>query len=132
MGYRHHKYTWTKPFASVNHNWSLIGPDMAVHFHVTLVDGYDPSPGLEYHFFEPREYQRNDPPSHLDCSLTGGRCWHDGTSLYAREHLWPLIEAMLRAGDHEGIFRLLEGEADSQRDRHPRLSPAGKVEGGEP
>jgi len=41
-------------------------------------------------------------------------CWHDGTSLYATEHLWPIIEAYLRSGEHERIFLFLEHEADDR------------------
>ena len=114
--YRHHEYKWAKPFGNVRHQWSLIGPRGGLHFHVSLYDKHDfpPSCGLEVHSFEPMEYQRKDPPSHLDCWLLKGRCWHDGTSLYASETLWPMIEPMLRSGDHDAIFRFLEREADER------------------
>lgn len=112
--YRHHKYTWSKPFGSARHWWEFVGPDGAIHFHVSLTDGYGPSCGLEIHRTTPAEYQRGDAPSHVDCPLTGGRCWHDGTSLYASETLWPMIEPMLRSGDHDAIFRVLEGEANGR------------------
>lgn len=45
--FRHHKYTWSKPFASPRHNWELVGPEGAIHFHVSLTPGYEPSCGLE-------------------------------------------------------------------------------------
>src|SRR3546814_5446238 len=54
----------------------------------------------------------------INCWLIGGRCWHDGTSLYATDTLWPMIEAMLRTGDHETIFRVLEQEADTRFGDH--------------
>lgn len=116
--YRHHKYTWTKPFGSVRHNWEVVGPLGAVHFHVGITENYPPSAGLEFHHTEAfrakSDYRTDDAPDHIDCPLTGGRCWHDGTSLYASEHLWPRIEDYLRAGDHERIFRVLEREADER------------------
>jgi len=116
--YRHHKYTWTKPFGSVRHQWELVGPEGALHFHVTLSDSFGPSCGLEYHhtdtYRQRTGYRRGEAPDHIDCPMTGGRCWHDGTSLYANEHVWPLVEHYLRSGEHEAIFRILEGEADER------------------
>ena len=122
MRYRHHRYSWTKPLGSVRHNWELVGPLGAVNFHVSLTAGYSPSCGLEFHHNEAFRantgYRADEAPDHINCPLTGGRCWHDGTSLYASETLWPLIESYLQAGDHEAIFRILESEADS-RFGHP-------------
>ncbi len=111
--YGHHKYTWTNPFGSPRHMWELVGPDGGIHFHVTLTKGYDPSCGLEIHY---RSRQGDQAPSQTNCWLVGGPCWHDGTSLYASETLWPLIEPFLRSGDHERIFRILEREADDRFD----------------
>jgi hypothetical protein len=111
MNFGHHKYEWTKPFNSVRHNWSLIGPKGAINFHVTISEQFGDSAGLEIHRLSPAEYQRDDPPSHLDCWLLKAPCWHDGTSLYANETLWPMLKPMLMSGDHECIFRFLESEA---------------------
>jgi hypothetical protein len=110
MMFRSHTYTWEKPFGSVSHQWSVIGPTMAVSFHVSVNPEYGDSAGLELHYFEAPDYMRERAPSHVDCKFTGGRCWHDGTSLYAIETLWPMIQPMLRNGDHETIFGILEGE----------------------
>lgn len=41
---------------------------------------------------------------HNDCSITGGDCWHDGTSLWAREHWLP---GMARGGE-DWVWRELE------------------------
>ena len=121
--YRHHKYTWSKPFNAVYHDWSLTCADGGLNFHVSIYED-SPSCGLKIHRTAPADYQRGEAPHHLDCPVTGGRCWHErertqrtsssrnGTSLYARETLWPLIEGWLRTGDHEAIFRCLEAEAD--------------------
>ena len=110
--YRHHKYTWACPFGSVYHDWSFVGPLGGVNFHVSLTKGYDTTAGLEFHHSDACHYRDDRAPDHITCPITGGRCWHDGTSLYAIEHLWPLIEADLRDGDHEAIFLRLEREAD--------------------
>jgi hypothetical protein len=111
---RHHKYTWSKPFTNVRHEWSLIGRHAGISFHVSPSAEYGDSAGLEIHYFSPPEYMDSQPPSHTECAYTGGRCWHDGTSLYAMEILWPMIQPMLKAGDHEVIFRVLEGEYNSR------------------
>jgi hypothetical protein len=110
--YRHHKYTWVKPFDSAHHRWEVIGPIGAIHFHVSLYQG-QPSAGLEFHHIS-----GEGAPHHINCPLTGGRCWHDGTSLYANETVWPIVEPMLRCGDHEAVFRFLEREADRHFDHN--------------
>lgn len=106
--FRHQKYTYSNPFGNPRHHWEVVGAHGGVHFHVTIVKGSDASAGLEFHSIYPRG---EDAPDHINCPLTGGRCWHDGTSLYASETLWPMIEASLRAGAHEEVFRILEHEA---------------------
>lgn len=110
--YRHQKCTWEKPFGSVRHMWQLVGPKGGLHFTANKTEGYDWSCGLETHYAEAPEYMRDQAPSQVKCWLIGCRCWHDGTSLYASETLWPIIEPMLRSGDHDAIFRVLEHEAD--------------------
>lgn len=112
--FRGHKYTWSKPFGSVRHHWELRSAKGGVHFQASLTEGYGPSCGIEFHSASPRG---DDAPDHIDCPITGGRCWHDGTSLYATEHLWPMIESYLKYGEHDQIFRILEHEHDE------RLSP---------
>lgn len=109
--YRHHKYTWIKQFNSVRHNWEFVGPRGGVNFHVSITDGYGETAGLEFHHFS-----GDGAPDHVNCPLTGGHCWHDGTSLYASETLWPMIKPILQSGDHETIFRFLEQEADRRFD----------------
>ncbi len=112
MRYGHQKYTWEKPFGSVRHMWQIVGPKGGVHFTANITEKYEPSCGLEIHYSEAPDYMRDQAPSQTNCWLIGGRCWHDGTSLYASETLWPMIEPMLRSRDHDAIFRLLEHEAD--------------------
>lgn len=108
--FRHHKYTWSKPFGSVRHCWELISQQGAVHFHATLyrTGGIDTSCGIEFHSCTPTGDRA---PDHIDCPLIGGRCWHDGSSLYA-ESLWQYIGPRLEHADHEGVFAVLEAEHD--------------------
>lgn len=112
--YRHHKYTWQNPFTAVSHRWEFVGPLGAVHFHVSVMKDseFGPTAGLEFHHTGACNYRPGTAPDHIDCPLTGGPCWHDGTSLYAIETLWPIISAYLRSGEHRAIFDLLEREAD--------------------
>lgn len=111
--YKHHKYTWSRPFLSIRHHWELVGPKGAMHFHVSITDDgeYDPACGLEFHHLS-----GEGAPDHVNCPLTGGQCWHDGTSLYASDTVWPMVEPILRTGNHDEIFRLLEGLADDHFD----------------
>lgn len=109
MKFNNKKYTYSKPFSAVNHRWEIVGPKAAIHFNVSLYED-STACGLEFHYFEPPDYMKDYAPSHVDCVLTGGKCWHDGTSLYASETLWPRIEHHLRVGDHDKIFKILEME----------------------
>lgn len=108
--FRHHKYTYSNPFGSPRHHWELVGPEGGIHFHVSLTKGYDPSCGLEFHHAARANYDTSRAPDHIKCPLIGEPCWHGGTSLYASETIWPMVEPILRGGDHEAAFRILEHE----------------------
>lgn len=108
--YSHHKYTWTMPFRSVRHQWELIGPKGGMHFHASEYKG-EWSCGLETHYLE---RQGDRAPSQVSCWLLHAPCWHDGTSLYATEHVWPIIGAYIKRGEHEKIFEFLEHESDGR------------------
>lgn len=114
--YRHHKYTWSKPFGNVYHNWAMVGPVGALNFWAHMYPEREISAGIEYHHTALAAYRPCDAPDHTDCPLTGGPCWHDGSSLYAIETVWPMVEDYLRVGDHAMIFRHLEVEADRHFD----------------
>lgn len=119
--FNNHKYTWSKPFTYVRHQWELIGPDGGVHFHVSMSEPKfgGPSCGLEFHRAAwSNSRPSGEAPSQHKCWLIGGPCWHDGTSLYASETVWPYVEPCLRAGDHDAIFRYLEGEYRTYFMRH--------------
>lgn len=106
--YAHQKYTWSNSWGTPHHYWELVGEFGGLHFSASF-HGDDWSCGLEIH-----SLAGEGAPNHVNCRLTGGRCWHDGTSLYARETLWPRIEDYLKTGDHDTIFRILEREADKR------------------
>lgn len=72
--------------------------------------------GIEEHRREPSDYQDPEKPSHEDCRLIG-RCWHDGSSLYASEVLIPILE---QSGE-DAIWRQLEIEY------HERFESKGSV-----
>lgn len=116
--YSGHLYRWTKQFDSVNHHWELRSVHGGIHFHVSVFRG-KPVAGLEYHSIYP---QRDIAPDHINCPITGGRCWHDGTSLYAMDHLWPMIEPYLKHGEHEQIFSILEREATHLEEYSPSFT----------
>lgn len=104
-------------FGYHRHNWELIGSNGGISFHVNVCDdknSHEPTAGLEFHHLT-----GTGAPDHVDCKLTGGRCWHDGTSLYASESLWPAIKSYLSTGNHKEIFRILESEYDE----HFKSSP---------
>lgn len=115
MKYNGHLYKWSKPFNSVNHHWELRTVHGGIHFHVSVFQG-NATAELEFHSVYPL---KDRAPDHINCPVTGGRCWHDGTSMYAMDHLWPLIEPYLRRGEHELIFSILETEADKLAERCP-------------
>ena len=113
MKFRDHKYTWESPFNSTRHQWCFRGPDGGIQFHVSIMDNpsnelfREPSCGLEFHH-NTQPHGEPRAADHSPCWLTGQPCWHDGTSLYASETVWPHIEPMLLSGDHVAIFHYLE------------------------
>ena len=111
--FNHQKYTYQNSFGYAKHMWQVVGPVGAVHFHASVPPAersHEPSCGLEFHHSARSGRYPNEAPHHLDCPVLGEPCWHDGTSLYAMESLWPMIESYLRTGDHEQVFRILESE----------------------
>lgn len=105
-----HKYTYSARFGTAHHQWELVGPEGGIHFHMAAYDKSDPSCGLEFHHAARAGYRQNEAPDHINCPLIGEPCWHDGTSLYASETIWPMVKPMLQNGNHEAVFRMLERE----------------------
>lgn len=115
--FRNQKYTWEHPFSSTRHSWSLVGPIGGVSLHVSIMDDDakfpDPTCGLEFHHSHRAGeiYPVNqEAPHHTPCWLIGEPCWHDGTSLYASETIWPEVQCYLRTGNHDQVFKVLERE----------------------
>ena len=88
--------------------YCVVGPRMGVDFHVSGVGGFDECAGLECHYKQQPSYLANQEPFSEQCWLTGGRCWGDGTSLYATEYLLPLFREM----GVEDFWPVLEQEHD--------------------
>jgi hypothetical protein len=112
-----YEYRLSSRFGHWRHSYSLIGRWGGLEFHVTDLGesalSYTSerlSSGLEVHHREPPEYMASDPPSHDECWLLKSPCWHDGTSLYARETLLPMFDGV----SHEKMFSRLAHEADDR------------------
>lgn len=108
---KEYKLCW--PYGSRMHIWSIVGGPGGIHLHITenrIVD--DESlryhGGLEVHYRQPPDYMRGDAPSHYDCQIIGGPCWHDGSSLYAQDYWIPIWNGGKM--DNERMLELLEGE----------------------
>jgi hypothetical protein len=89
--------------------WIICGPSGAVDFHVShawVALDFPCSGGIETHYRQPPAYMKDDDPSHDHCWILGGKCWHDGSSLYASEVLIPILE---RDGEF-GVWAQLERE----------------------
>lgn len=107
--FRHHKYTWSMPFGSVRRSWEFVSQQGAVSFHASSYKEHEIACELEFHSATPTGDRA---PDHVNCPLTGGRCWHDGTSLYADEYVWPIIAHWADNDNHKEIFTFLEREHD--------------------
>lgn len=92
--------------------YCVIGPRMAVDFHVSDLDGHYEIADVECHYRQCPTYLEGREPFSEACWLTGVRCWGDGTSLYATEYLLPLF----KEGTLEEFWPVLEREHD-RRDR---------------
>lgn len=92
--------------------YCVVGPRLAVDFHFSELDGFNPIAGLECHYKQQPSYLDGKEPFSEQCWLTGVRCWGDGTSLYATEYLLPLF----REGTLDEFWPILEREHD-KRDR---------------
>jgi hypothetical protein len=39
MKFRHHKYTWSKPFGSAKHSWEFVGPEGGISYNASIYEG---------------------------------------------------------------------------------------------
>jgi hypothetical protein len=92
-----YEYRVNRPYGDVwQHVWLIHGPLGSVHFHFSHNPEheakYGPSAGLEIHYRTPPPYMKDRAPQHPQCQILHAPCWHDGTSLYATEKLYPLVD----------------------------------------
>ena len=108
MNHDRYKYKYEKSYfaGSWSHSYSLVGRYGGLSLNIREYKD-TPSAGLEYHYRQPKDYM-DDCPSHEKCHVINGPCWHDGTSLYARERYLPLFEA----GYEDLIFSFMTSDAN--------------------
>jgi hypothetical protein len=101
------KYTLIWPYGKPIHTWEIECADGGLHVHITEgePDWYG---GIEVHYRTAPDYMKHSAPSHHDCPVLGGICWHDGSSLQAREHWIPMWQGC--GGDHDFMFRMIDAE----------------------
>lgn len=90
--------------------WIVVGKHGAIDFHCAHANSdssrrYGRMGGVEYHHRRPASYMRADYGCVDDhCWVLSGKCYYDGTSLWASEHWIPLLESCGEAA----IWRELE------------------------
>lgn len=91
--------------------WSGVGEHGAVHVWAQFMEkpsfGEKCYGGIEVHSKTPL-YGENDPPSHDNCWLLNGPCWHDGSSLWFSENIQPMIESY--EDDPEKLSPMIDSE----------------------
>jgi hypothetical protein len=108
---RKHSVVFTPDGSVATFNWIVVGEKGAIHFHIGA-DTYinrqysSWSAGLECHYRNPPDYMKEKPCSQKKCWILNAPCWHDGGSLYAEEHVLPILQ---RCGV-DALYLFLEGE----------------------
>ncbi len=91
------------------HTWSVVGPAGGVHIWASPITdrrwGKQFYGGVEVHSRTPM--YGDEKPSHDECWLIGGPCWHDGTSLYFSENIEPMLRDR---ADFEPVRSYIEAE----------------------
>lgn len=75
------KYTFD-PNRNV-HMWEVESEFGGGHLHIRYKGVGEFYGGIEIHYRSPPDYMKGSAPHHHDCFVTGGLCWHDGSSLGA-------------------------------------------------
>lgn len=113
---------------SYEKRWILVGTEGAVDFHVSHAIAQfaylGRTGGIEEHHRSRVPYM-DEKPSHDNCWILNGPCWHDGSSLYASEVLIPIFES----GGESAIWIALRGEYISrfrsrQDEELPSVAPS--------
>lgn len=98
-------------------NFAVTGEMGGIHFHVRTPQNAEDDTyshgdcGIEIHS-RSRLYSHQGDADDARCWLLGSPCWHDGSTLIAREHYLPLYKVSNTFGDFESLFRALELEYD--------------------
>ena len=103
-------------FPSGRREWCVSGEFGSLSFWCTpsakiegLYNDTDFYGGVETHYNEKsKPCYIDDNSGHNDCHANGGKCWHDGTSLWASEYWIPYV---LPRGD-KAIWETLEFNYD--------------------
>lgn len=80
--------------------WVVVGELGAIdfhcsHAHLEVSQRFGVTGGVEYHYRHPTEYMGDDYScTHEHCWMLSGKCWHDGTSLWASEHWIPMFKSL--------------------------------------
>jgi hypothetical protein len=107
-------------------NFAVVGSLGAMHFWVDtprndLDDRCQESDcGIEIHSRKPL-YGRQNAADNDRCWIVGGPCWHDGSTLVAREFWVPLFRTCNSSGNFDALFMCLESDyRDRLSDKEPR------------
>lgn len=96
-------YRLSLEFGRWRHSYVIEGAKGAMEFTVSEYNDAKRISGLERHSVTP---DGDKAPDHGLCQAVSFRpCWHDGTSLYAKEWLLPQWEEC--GGDHGYVFKML-------------------------
>jgi hypothetical protein len=96
------------------HFYEIVGEHGAIHLRINEYKNHktkeiESSAGLEFHFRKPPGSMKGIAPSHNNCHLNHGPCWHEGTS-YAEETYLPLH----LQGKIGLIFKYIVSDADEK------------------
>ena len=92
--------------------FAVVDESGGMHFHVRLSDHSDC--GIERHGRRAIGSNTTAEPTHTYCWLLEGPCWHDGSTLVAREYWLPTFIACNETGDFEPLWRKLETRCRSE------------------
>lgn len=104
MNRYHYEYSMTmsRLEGKPEHAWTVrcARGGVVIHLRESDSDGFPAYGGVEIHHAFP---VNDTPPSHIHCTVSGGKCWHEGSSGMAD----PMVEHFAKHGlpNHESMFR---------------------------
>lgn len=95
-------------FGREYHEWSIESEFGACHLHISYRES-DPqtSGGIEVHYRKPPEYMKGSAPHYHNCPLTGGLCWHDGSSMAADIAIEAFRDGKNVSREHDYYFGIV-------------------------